>query len=127
VLLGQHGFFDRSTVSMHRSAALVVVEDWQSFDDRFGIAPGEADAHTPRLRPEVAAASLSPGRRDGFADGAKATSARSTRAMDARWNSEESGRDGVPNGPGTTADQGREAGGAKWSRTTDLSIISAAL
>jgi hypothetical protein len=49
VLLGQNGFFDRFTVSMHRSAALVVVEEWACFDDRFGIAQGEADEHTPRF------------------------------------------------------------------------------
>lgn len=48
VLLGQHGFFDRFTVSMHRSAALTVLEDWDIFDQRFGIEPGEADVHTPR-------------------------------------------------------------------------------
>jgi hypothetical protein len=48
VLLGQHGFFDRFTVSMHRSAALTVVEEWQAFDERFGIELGEADEHTLR-------------------------------------------------------------------------------
>jgi hypothetical protein len=48
VLLGQHGFFDRFTVSMHRSAALTVVEEWQVFDKRFGIELGEADEHTLR-------------------------------------------------------------------------------
>jgi hypothetical protein len=37
MLLGQHGFFDRFTVSMHRSARLTVVESWSTFDDRFGV------------------------------------------------------------------------------------------
>jgi len=48
VLLGQHGFFDRFTVNMHRSAGLVVVEEWAEFDARFGVQYGEADDHTPR-------------------------------------------------------------------------------
>jgi len=39
VLLGQHGFFDRFTITMHRSAALTVVEDWGAFDERFGVDP----------------------------------------------------------------------------------------
>lgn len=47
MLLGQHGFFDRFTVSMHRSAALTVVEDWDAFDKRFGVDPQAADG-TPR-------------------------------------------------------------------------------
>lgn len=49
VLLGQHGFFDRFTVSMHRSAALTVIEEWGAFDERFGIQPGESDEHAPRF------------------------------------------------------------------------------
>jgi hypothetical protein len=49
VLLGQHGFFDRFSVSMHRSAALTVVEDWGAFDDRFGVQPREADQHRSRF------------------------------------------------------------------------------
>jgi hypothetical protein len=48
-LLGQHGFFDRFSVSMHRSAALTVVEDWGAFDDRFGVQPREADQHRSRF------------------------------------------------------------------------------
>jgi hypothetical protein len=51
VLLGQHGFFDQFTVSMHRSAALTVIEDWGAFDARFGIEPGEADRHRARFEP----------------------------------------------------------------------------
>jgi len=52
-LLGQHGFFDRFTVSMHRSAALTIIEDWGAFDSRFGVQPGEADEHraAPRFQP----------------------------------------------------------------------------
>jgi len=42
VLLGQHGFFDRFSVSMHRAAALTVIEDWDAFDRRFGTRPHEA-------------------------------------------------------------------------------------
>ena len=41
VLLGQHGFFDQFTISMHRSAALTVVEEWGAFDARFGVPPDE--------------------------------------------------------------------------------------
>ncbi|MCA1709912.1 MAG: hypothetical protein LC808_44175 [Actinobacteria bacterium] len=37
VLLGQHGFFDQFTVSMHRSAALTIIEEWRAFDERFGV------------------------------------------------------------------------------------------
>jgi hypothetical protein len=37
MLLGQKGFFDKFTVSMHRAAALTVVEDWNAFDSRFEI------------------------------------------------------------------------------------------
>jgi hypothetical protein len=48
MLLGQHGFFDRFTVSMHRSAALTVIEEWDQFDKRFGIETKESDLHTPR-------------------------------------------------------------------------------
>lgn len=51
MLLGQHGFFDTFTVSMHRSAALTVIEPWERFDERFGIEYSEADQHTERRRP----------------------------------------------------------------------------
>lgn len=51
LLLGQHGFFDQFTVSMHRSAALTVIEEWGAFDRRFGAQPCENDIHAPRLRP----------------------------------------------------------------------------
>jgi hypothetical protein len=51
ILLGQHGFFDRFTVSMHRAAALTVVEEWGTFDERFGIQEGENDSHAQRFEP----------------------------------------------------------------------------
>jgi len=46
MLLGQHGFFDQFTVSMHRAAALTVVEEWGTFDQRFGVEFRESDDHT---------------------------------------------------------------------------------
>lgn len=42
ILLGQYGFLDHFTVSMHRSAALTVVEDWSEFDRRFGVSVAPA-------------------------------------------------------------------------------------
>jgi hypothetical protein len=42
VLLGQVGFFDRFTVSMHRAARAVVIEDWDAFDGRWAVKPDEA-------------------------------------------------------------------------------------
>lgn len=36
VLLGQHGFFDRFTIDMHRGARLVYVDEWDVFDQRHG-------------------------------------------------------------------------------------------
>ena len=51
VLLGQHNFMSRFTVSMHRAAALLLVEDWDRFDTRFGVEAGESDEHTPRFEP----------------------------------------------------------------------------
>jgi hypothetical protein len=50
ILLGQVGFFDAFTVSMHRSAALTVIEEWGRFDERFGIQVTEADHHSNRTR-----------------------------------------------------------------------------
>jgi len=49
VLLGQHGFFNQFTVSMHRSARLTVIEEWSMFDSRFGVIPGESDQTPPRF------------------------------------------------------------------------------
>lgn len=46
MLLGQHGFFDQFTVSMHRAAALTVVEEWGTFDQRFGVEFRESDDDT---------------------------------------------------------------------------------
>lgn len=43
ILLGLHGFFDRFTVSMHRAAALTIIEDWNVFDERFGIGTSTED------------------------------------------------------------------------------------
>ena len=40
VVLGQHGFFDRFTVNMHRAAAMTAIEDWDAFDCRFGTVSG---------------------------------------------------------------------------------------
>jgi hypothetical protein len=37
IILGQVGFFDRFTVTMHRGAPALAVERWESFDGRFGV------------------------------------------------------------------------------------------
>ena len=37
VVLGQVGFLDQFTVTFHRGAAMLAVEDWSAFDGRFGI------------------------------------------------------------------------------------------
>ena len=36
LVLGQRGFFDQFTVTIHRGARAVAVEDFEAFDDRFG-------------------------------------------------------------------------------------------
>jgi hypothetical protein len=46
MLLGQHGFFDHFTVSMHRTAALTVVEDSSVFERRFGTNATETEQRT---------------------------------------------------------------------------------
>lgn len=51
VLLGQHDFMSRFTVSMHRGAALLVIEDFDCFDQRFGIETGEAESRQARFEP----------------------------------------------------------------------------
>jgi len=51
VLLGQIGFFDRFTVSMHRGALTCVVEGWGKFDERFGIRLAGPSPPNPRFRP----------------------------------------------------------------------------
>jgi hypothetical protein len=43
MLLGQHGFFNQFTVSMHRSAELTVIEEWDAFDQRFGVRYQESN------------------------------------------------------------------------------------
>ena len=43
MLLGQHGFFDRFTISMHRGAGLTIIEEWNAFDERFGIEAQESE------------------------------------------------------------------------------------
>ena len=48
ILLGQVGFFDRFTVSMHRAARLTVVEEHDEFDKRFGIDPAPPATQPPR-------------------------------------------------------------------------------
>ena len=39
LVLGQLGFLDRFTVTFHRGAAMLVLEDWDVFDLRFGTGP----------------------------------------------------------------------------------------
>lgn len=51
LLLGQYGFFNQFTVSMHRSAGLTIVEDWTTFDERFGVEPNQADDRRRRFDP----------------------------------------------------------------------------
>lgn len=36
-VLGQFGFFDRFTVTMSRRATMLAVQDWDEFDERFGV------------------------------------------------------------------------------------------
>lgn len=36
LVLGQVGFLDRFTVTFHRGAAMLAIEDWEAFDARFG-------------------------------------------------------------------------------------------
>lgn len=39
MVLGQSGFLDQFTVTFHRGAAALAIEDWAAFDARFGTAP----------------------------------------------------------------------------------------
>jgi hypothetical protein len=39
LVLGQVGFLDRFTVTFHRGAATLAIEDWEAFDSRFGVTP----------------------------------------------------------------------------------------
>lgn len=36
LVLGQAGFLDRFTITFHRGAAALAIEDWDVFDSRFG-------------------------------------------------------------------------------------------
>ena len=51
VLLGQIGFLDRFTVTMHRHAQALVVEDFDSFDRRFGSELEKAERRRRLLPP----------------------------------------------------------------------------
>ena len=51
MVLGQRGFFDQFTVTMHRHAQALVIESWATFDDRFGVQIEEADERQPRFKP----------------------------------------------------------------------------
>lgn len=51
ILLGQDNFMRRFTVSMHRDAALLVVEDHDEFDRRFGLAFEVRDNRPGRFSP----------------------------------------------------------------------------
>jgi len=50
VLLGQRGFFDRFTITMHRAVPALAVEPYEAFDERFGVLVEEADDGQPRFR-----------------------------------------------------------------------------
>jgi hypothetical protein len=49
-VLGQLGFFDQFTVSMHRSARALAIEAWETFDQRFGSRVEEAQERRRRFR-----------------------------------------------------------------------------
>ena len=51
VLLGQIGFYDRFTVTMHRGAQSLVIEDSDTFDNRFGVPTGSTSMSQPRFAP----------------------------------------------------------------------------
>jgi hypothetical protein len=51
VLLGQKGFFDQFTVTMHRSVPALVVEPWETFDERFGVRLETVEVVHPRFNP----------------------------------------------------------------------------
>jgi hypothetical protein len=51
VVLGQRGFFDKFTVTMHRSATAVALENWEVFDERFGVVLQTKDVKQPRFKP----------------------------------------------------------------------------
>jgi hypothetical protein len=49
VLLGRDGFFDQFTVTMHGGVPAVMLEPWETFDERFGLQIEEADNSQPRF------------------------------------------------------------------------------
>jgi hypothetical protein len=51
VVMGQRGFFDQFTVTMHRSAHCLVIETWDAFDGRFGVQIDESRDDQPRFQP----------------------------------------------------------------------------
>ena len=51
MLLGQSGFFDRFTVTMHRHALTVAVEPYERFDQRFGAQIEDAEKQRERFKP----------------------------------------------------------------------------
>ncbi|MDP9404415.1 MAG: retropepsin-like domain-containing protein [Actinomycetota bacterium] len=51
ILLGQDNFMRRFTVSMHRDAGLLVVEDYDAFDRRFGMDSQVSDDRPGRFSP----------------------------------------------------------------------------
>jgi len=50
-VLGQVGFFDRFTVTMSRQAMLLSIEDWDAFDERFGVPATPAPEPPARFTP----------------------------------------------------------------------------
>jgi hypothetical protein len=51
VLLGQVGFYDQFTVTMHRGAQSLIIEDSNEFDERFGLQIREAEKGRARFIP----------------------------------------------------------------------------
>ena len=51
MVLGQNGLFNEFTVTMHRSAHVLVLEDWSAFDERFGVQTEQMGQSQPRFQP----------------------------------------------------------------------------
>jgi len=64
---------------------------------------------------------------DDRVDGSLTAPSRASRAMNARWTSSEGSNAHLEEGQETAPGEGEDDGGASWNRTSDLSIISAAL
>lgn len=47
MVLGQNGFLDQFTVTFHRGAAALAIEDWDAFDGRFGTGAPEPGRAVP--------------------------------------------------------------------------------